>query len=229
LHEPNKEQIESIINLTQIKRLRISFLRTNDIEFIINFQNLEELVLEYVSGFSDLSPLKKLKKLKSLHFENLRKVSNFDGLRGIESLKYLYIDGTLDWKQPIDNFSFLEDILNLEVFAIGFIVTKTEYPAFLPVLKLNNLKKLKIGMATIETKEYAFLETALPNVKCCNFSDTTWTPTYQINEGFIEFIGKGRRSISQNNPNAQQKIEEFIKEYESYKLEAMEILENYRC
>ncbi|HCQ13954.1 MAG TPA: hypothetical protein DIU01_11935, partial [Flavobacterium sp.] len=46
LHEPNKEQIESIINLTQIKRLRISFLRTNDIEFIINFQNLEELVLE---------------------------------------------------------------------------------------------------------------------------------------------------------------------------------------
>lgn len=227
LHEPNKEQIESIRNLTQIKRLRISFLRTNNIEFIINFQNLEELVLEYVSGFSDLSPLKNLKKLKSLHFENLKKVSNFDGLRGIESLKYLYIDGTLDWNQPIENFSFLEDIPNLEVFAIGFIVNKTEYPAFLPILNLNNLKKLKIGMATIDTKEYAFLEIALPNVKCCNFSNTAWTPTYQINEGFIEFIGKGRRRLSQNNTNAQEKIEEFIKEYESYKVEALQILENY--
>lgn len=229
LHEPNKEQIESIRNLKQIKRLRISFLRTNDIEFIGNLQNLEELVLEYVSGFSDLSPLKNLKKLKSLHFENLRKVSNFDGLRGIESLKYLYIDGTLDWNQPIENFLFLEGILNLEVLALGFIENKTEYPAFLPVFKLKKLKKIKIGMATVATKEYAFLETALPNVKCCNFSDTTWTPTYQINEGFIEFIGKGRRRMSQNNPIAQEKIGEFIKEYESYKLEALDVLRNYCC
>ncbi|WDF46533.1 leucine-rich repeat domain-containing protein [Chryseobacterium sp. KACC 21268] len=227
LDEPNKEQVESLNNLTNIKRLRISFLRITDIEFISNLTNLEELVLEYVSGFSDLSPLRKLTKLKSLHFENLRKVSNFDGLKGINNLKYLKIDGTLDWNQPIENFSFLEGLPNLEVLALGFIMNKSDYPAFLPALNLYNLKQIKIGMATFDTKEYAFLETAFPKVKCLNFGNTLWTPLYQINDESTEFIGKGKRKLNLGNPNYENKIAEFLDEYENYKMEAREILKNY--
>lgn len=227
LDSPNREQIETISKLTQIKRLRISFLRTNDIEFISNLTNLEELVMEYVSGFTDLSPLKKIKKLKSLHLENLRKVINFDGLRGVNSLRYLQIDGTLDWNQPIESFCFLEELPNLEVFALGFITNKTPYPAFLSVLNLHKLKKIKIGMATLETIEYAFLETALPKVKCCNFGDNHLTPIYQINKGFTEFLGKGRRRISEKNANYESKISEFLEEYENYKEEAKQVLKNY--
>ncbi|WP_324026830.1 hypothetical protein QSV08_04105 [Maribacter sp. BPC-D8] len=106
--------------------------------------NLEELILEYVSGFSDLSPLKKLTKLKSLHFENLRKVKNFDGLSGIKSLRYLYINGTLDWKQPIENFEFLKGLPNLEVLALIWVINKTAYPAFEPIATLKKLKKINI-------------------------------------------------------------------------------------
>lgn len=227
LDEPNKEQVESLKKFRYIKRLRISFLKINDIEFISNLANLEELVLEYVSGFSDLSPLRKLTKLKSLHFENLRKVSNFDGLKGINNLKYLKIDGTLDWNQPIESFSFLEGLPNLEVLALGFIINKNDYPTFLPALKLYNLKQIKIGMATLETKEYAFLETALPKVKCLNFGNTLWTPTYQINDKSTEFIGKGKRSLSINSPNYEGKVSQFLEEYENYKIEAKKILETY--
>ena len=83
LHEPTKEQLQSISKLTALKRLRITHSRPKDIDFISSLVNIEELVLEYVSGFSDLSPLQSLKKLRSLHMENLRRVKEFDGLSGI--------------------------------------------------------------------------------------------------------------------------------------------------
>lgn len=158
LNDPSKEQILEIQKLGEIKRLRLSFFRAKDVEFIANLHNLEEVVFEYVSGFSDLSPFQKLKKLKSLHFENLRRVSNFDGLKGINSLRYLQIDGTLDWNQPIDNFDFLKGLENLEVLALGFIVNKTDYPALLPILKLKNFKRFKAGMGTLSTKNLHFLK-----------------------------------------------------------------------
>ena len=226
LHDPSKEQIQSIQKLVKIKRIRITFFRTNDIKFLADLINLEEVILEYVSGFSDLKPLQKLTKLKSLHLENLRRVTNFDGLKGIKNLRYLYIDGTLDWKQPIENFSFLEELPNLEIIAFGFIINKTEYPAFLPILKLKKLKKIRIGMATLDTKEYAFLQTALPDVMCGSFSDTTWTACYQINENYMEFIGKGAGNVKLNNPKAGEKIEAFKKQYEMDKKKAKEIIKN---
>lgn len=141
LHDPSKEQVQAIGKLTQLKRLRVTFFRAKDINFIGDLLNLEELVLEYVSGFSDLTPLLKLNKLRSLHLENLRRVTNFDGLSGLESLQYLYISGTVDWNQPIENFEFVKGLPNLEVFSLGFIINKTEYPALLPLLHLKKLKR----------------------------------------------------------------------------------------
>ena len=73
--------------------------------------------------------------------ENLRKVKEFDGLYGIESLRYLCIDGTLDWKQPISNFEFLKGLPNLEVLSFGQVINKSPFPALLPALALRKLKK----------------------------------------------------------------------------------------
>jgi hypothetical protein len=146
----------------------VTFFRAKDIEFVGNLYNLEEVILEYVSGFSDLSPLQKLTKLKFFHFENLRRVSNFDGLKGINSLRYLHIDGTLDWNQPIENFSFLVELPNIEVFSLRFVTSKTEFPTFLPVLNSKKLRKIKIGRSTFKTNEYAFLQVALPQVEGCS-------------------------------------------------------------
>jgi hypothetical protein len=227
LHEPNKEQVQAIRKLTKLKRLRVTFFRTADIKFLGDLINLEEIVLEYVSGFSDLMPLRELPNLKSLHLENLRRVSNFDGLKGINSLRYLYIDGTLDWKQPIENFTFLEGLPNLEIIAFGFVINKTKYPAFLPILKIKKLKKIRIGMATFDTKEYAFIETALPNVLCGSFGDIAWTPCYQINEEYMEFIGKGAGNVKLNNPKADEKIKAFKCKYEEYKNEAEQLIKSY--
>ncbi len=211
LHEPNKEQVQAIRKLTNLKRLRVTFFRTNDIEFIGDLNNLEELVLEYVSGFSDLSPLLKLDKLKSIHFENLRRVSNFDGLNGLNNLRYLCIDGTLDWNQPIENFEFLVGLPNLEVLSLGFITTQAEFPAMFPVVHLKNLKKIKIGRSTFKTNEYAFLQTALPNVEGCSW-DLYWD--YQNS---FDFLGKRAGSVKKNNPKAKERCADFKQTFEEMK------------
>lgn len=164
LHEPSKIQIEAISKLSKIKRLRITHARTKTIEFISNMENIEELVFEYVSGFSDLSPLKNLLKLKSLHLENLRKVTDFSGLKGINTLRYIRIDGTLDWKQPILDFEFLKELPNLEVLSLGEVINKTAYPALLSILTLKKLSKINIPDCMFDVKEYALLTVGLKNV-----------------------------------------------------------------
>jgi len=164
LHDPSKDQVQAIRYLTNIKRLRITFFRPSDIEFIGDMSGLEEIVLEYVSGFTDLSPLQRLQSLKSLHLENLRRVSNFDGLKGIKSLRYLSIDGTLDWDQPINNFDFLSGLPNLEVLSLGWIKNASPYPALVSLLTLKKLKRIKLISNKLPTKEFAFIEKALPNV-----------------------------------------------------------------
>lgn len=227
LHDPSKEQVQAIRKVTNLKRLRVTFFRAADIEFIGDLFNLEELILEYVSGFTDLTPLLKLTKLKSLLCENLRRVSNFDGLKGLKSLRYLQIDGTLDWSQPIDNFDFLEGIENLEVLALGFISNKSEYPALLPILKLKKLKKFMAGMSTLPTKEFAFIEVALPGIYCCNFSNERLEKYFINKEKWVYFLGKGTRSINVNEAKSKEKIKLFEKKYDEYKMEAEEIIKNY--
>ena len=217
LHEPTKEQIEYIGNLTSLKRLRITHARPKNIDFISNLINLEEVVLEYVSGFSDLSPLKNLKKLKSLHFENLRRVSNFSGLNGIESLKYIRIDGTFDWNQPIENFEFIKYLPNLEVLSLGGIINKTEYPVFLPLYKAEKLKKIIVRSNSFHTKEYAFLEIILPNV------EGSKKDLFYHYEGWIEFLGKRAGMFKESNPNILLKCAEFQNLYNLCIVEA----ENY--
>lgn len=171
LHEPSKEQLESISRLNAIKRLRITHARPKNIEFISSLVNVEELILEYVSGFSDLSPLQNLRSLKSLHLENLRKVRDFSGLKGIDSLRYLRIDGTFDWKQPIDSFEFLRGLPNLEVLSFGNVITKAKYPALISVASLNKLIKLRVANNIFTANEYALLTVALPHV-----NGAVWEP-----------------------------------------------------
>src|SRR5688572_28299794 len=122
LNDPTQEQLGAISELRSLKRLRVSYARPKSIAFIESMRGLKELVLEYVSGFSDLSPLRGLRRLRALHIENLRRVSNFGGLSGIDSLRYLAIYGTLDWKQPIEDFQFLRGLRGLEVLALWQII-----------------------------------------------------------------------------------------------------------
>lgn len=226
LHDPSKEQVQAIRRLSNIKRLRVTFFRATDIEFIGDLENLEELILEYVSGFSDLTPLRKLKKLKSVHFENLRRVNDFSGLTGIESLKYIYINGTFDWSQPVENFDFLSEIPNLEILAMGFgvKVVNSTYPIFKSIIKNKRIKKLRLGRAFCSLEDYAFVEVLLGQENITYADDTPVSLIYE-RDGQIDFLGKGMRSIS--SVNSKEKCEMVRLEYENLKTKAKQYLESY--
>ena len=179
LHQPTNEQLEAIVELRSVKRLRITHAHPKTIDFIRTMSAVEELVLEYVSAFADLSPLRGLKRLRSLHLENLRRVSDFDGLAGVESLQYLAVNGTLDWKQPIADFEFLRGLPRLEVFRLFQVITKQPYPALLPVLSLRNLKSIHVAWNYFSTEEYALLEEGLPGVEGASWGPyRPWTDAY---------------------------------------------------
>ncbi|MBK9163809.1 MAG: leucine-rich repeat domain-containing protein [Acidobacteria bacterium] len=226
LHEPSKDQIHAAEKLKNLKRLRITFCRTNDIEFIGNLPNLEEVVLEYVSGFSDLKPLSNLKRLKSVHLENLRKVTDFSGLAGSQGLRYLYINGTFDWNQPVENFDFLGELPNLEVLALGFgvKVVNPRYPIFKSLVKHTKIKKLRIGRAFCSLEDYAFVEVLLGKTNITYLDDRPVELFYE-NDARIEFLGKGMRSISVKN--SIEKCREITQEYERMRLRAEEYLSGY--
>lgn len=165
LHEPTTEQLAAIGALQSVKRLRITHARPQTLDFIRPMRGLEELVLEYVSGFSDLSPVGALPNLRALHMENLRRVSSFSGLAASASLKYLAIYGTTDWEQPIDDFEFLRGLSQLEVLALWQVKCRAPYPAMLAAIHLRRLKKLRIHRSYLSTEEYALLEEGLSGVE----------------------------------------------------------------
>ena len=252
LHEPSKEQLSALRDLPRIKRLRITHARPTDVEFLTSLVKTEELVLEYVSGFSDLSPLRYLRNLQSLHIENLRRVSDFNGLSGVHSLRYLHIDGTFDWKQPIESFEFMKGLPGLEVFSLGQVISKGKYPVLLPLLSLMNV---------FATEEYALLEVGLSGLRgaswdvCKSFASQMELPKNDIrgrlpvdtirtnhpevtvrHDGkrtiadpqteWYEFLGKGAGHIKRMSPKAEQKCQEHTRRFERMKEEARSVIKN---
>lgn len=163
LHEPSNDQILELSRLKSITRLRITHARVNDIKFIGEMHNLEEVVLEYVSGFSDLSPLRSVNSLRAFHSECLRAVKDFSGISGLSGLKYLGIFGTVDFKQPVESFEFMATLKGLEALHLFQVVNQKPFPALLPIARMQNLRRLNIPRDAFRVEEYALLEVALPN------------------------------------------------------------------
>ncbi|HSI10838.1 MAG TPA: hypothetical protein VK961_02285 [Chthoniobacter sp.] len=189
LHEPTPEQLLAVQALCSIKRLRITHARPHTIDFVSSMSGVEELVLEYVSGFSDLAPVANLKRLRALHIENLRRVSDFSGLSGATNLQYLSVNGTLDWQQPIDGFEFLLGLPKLEVLALWEVICRASYPAMLPALGLPKLQKLRVHGRYLATEEYALLEEGLSGVK-----GATWGPCRRRSDKLIEMPADDSRA-----------------------------------
>ena len=196
LHSPSAEQLAFVSQLWRLKRLRITHARPKDIGFISRLQNLEEVILEYVSGFDDLTPIGDLKNLKALHMENLRCVRDFSSITGAKSLKHLSIYGTLDWAQPVESFEFLSSLNDLEHISLHFLkAPKVEQP-LLSVAQLPNLQKLNIAMNVFPLEVFAWLEAKLPTVNGAQ------------RPAFVKFGGKDEE-FHQRDYRSRIPIEEF--------------------
>lgn len=196
LHSPSNEQIAFVSTLPGLKRLRITHARPKNLEFMARLQNLEEVILEYVSGFSDLSPLSDLPRLRALHIENVRRVSDFSGLCNAPRLAYLSIDGTLDWTQPVEDFDFLGSLGGLEYLRL-MKVRSPKTPQPLSSLDgLKNLSKIIIGISTLSLEVFAWLEAKIPHVEGA------------VRPPFVKFGGEDRE-IDSRDHRFRMPIEQF--------------------
>lgn len=165
LHECSKEQLLALERIGPLKKLRITHARPKSLDLLESQQTLEELILEYVSGFDNLNAIGSLPQLTSLHLENLRRVRDFSPLSRSKTLKYLSIDGTFDWKQPIESLSFLSNLDSLEYLRLQGVRVFSDSPVFQGIDKLKNLKKVNIYMSAFPLKDFAYLEAVIPNVE----------------------------------------------------------------
>lgn len=165
LDNPSPEQLEFVSQLWRLKRLRISHARPKTLDMLSRLDQLEELVLEYVSRFSDLSPVGGLKNLRSLYIENLRGVRDFSGLAGAKKLLWFSVSGTVDWRQPISDFNFLAGLERLEILRIGVVRSLAETPALLSLETLKHLQMVRVYPAAFPLEEFAMLEATIPHVK----------------------------------------------------------------
>lgn len=222
LHEPSAQQISQITKcdkFSRLKRLRISFARVKDIEFIANFSELNELVLEYVSGFSDLSPLASLPNLTALHFENLRRVSDFSPLGRCKNLRYFCINGTLDWSQPIDNLEFVRDMRDLEALWLSLVRCDADFPVFASFLDAKNLKRIRIHPGSFSAQDFAFLAVALAYVQ-----GSQMPLEVVFDDGHVSFLGKKSGYTHLSHKTSDVKRAEFAHKFERYKAEAASLL-----
>lgn len=196
LHSPSNEQIAFVSNLWRIKRLRITHARPKNLEFMARLQNLEEVILEYVSGFNDLSPLSELSRLRALHIENVRRVSDFSGLSNSQNLAYLSIDGTLDWAQPVEEFNFLGSLGSLEYLRLMNVRSPKTLQPLTCLAELKNLSKIMIGMSTFPLEVFAWLEAKIPHVEGA------------VRPPFVKFGGEDR-AIDPRDHRFRLPIEEF--------------------
>lgn len=219
LDHPTREQVESLIHLSKLKRLHIIKVQLKNIEFLKELRELEELKMVYISGFSDLSPIRNLSKLKSLHIQNFRRISDFSAISSLKNLQYLAINGTFDIRQPVESFDFLSGLENLEYFSVWLINCKSTFPLFLPALKLKNLKHVMLSRNEFSLEDYVFWEIHFPNVKGTKVELAKKLDSSDN----LYFLGKGDGYVNTNSKNAQQKIDTYIKRYEEIKEELNDI------
>lgn len=197
LHEPSKEQMQCLEHLTGLARLRITHARPTSLDFLCGLRNLRELVLEYVSGVEHIDPIGSLPQLAALNLENLRRVKNFSGILPGASIKYLSIDGTLDWSQPIQDLAFVGSLSSLEFLRLAKVRVLASPPALAGLTQLGKLRNLKIAMNALPIEDFAFAEAVCPDI------DGAVRPAYVINE-------EKRRILSDRDYRASMPEPEFL-------------------
>jgi hypothetical protein len=136
-----------------LKKLKLEYHKKN-IESLSELENLEELFLYQVpvSNVNFLSNLKKLLSLKVI----LGKYSDFSGIKGIDSLRYL----ELYQLRNLTDIEFISELSGLQYVFLGNLPKVDRLPDF---SKLNKLRRIYLDNLK-SLKDFNMLKTA-PNLE----------------------------------------------------------------
>ncbi len=152
---PTKANIDLSIlrRFKNLKKLRLEYHKKN-IDAISELENLEELTL-YAIPITDVNFLSNLKKLLSLEVI-LGKISDFSGIKGIGSLRYL----GLYQLRNLTDIGFISELSGLQYVFLGNLPKVDRLPDF---GKLNKLRRIYLDNLK-SLRDFSILQTA-PNLE----------------------------------------------------------------
>ncbi len=134
-----KKGLNNVFFLSNLRKLTFRGVKLENLDFITDLRNLEELNLLFGS-YKSLESLSNLKNLKSIEFSRVRQIPNFDFLNSIESLEKIEFEGMAKMEE-IPNLSKLTNLKRIHINN-NLRLSKIEN-----IKKIPNLKLLQLSFA----------------------------------------------------------------------------------
>lgn len=134
-----KKGLENVKYLKKIKQLTFRGVKMDDLEFLSDLNNLEELNLLFGS-YKSLNSVAKLKQLKSIEFSRVRQIPNFDFLNSLENLESIEFEG-MSKMEKMPNLSKLTRLKKIH------INNNLRLQDIKSIEKITNLKLIQLSFA----------------------------------------------------------------------------------
>jgi len=108
-----KKGLDNIRYLQKLKTLTFRGVKMDNLDFLSELNNLEELNLLFGS-YKNLEAIAKLKQLKSIEFSRVRQIPNFDFLKSLENLEKIEFEG-MSKMEEIPNLSELRKLKSIHI------------------------------------------------------------------------------------------------------------------
>lgn len=108
-----KKGLDNVKHLKKLNRLTFRGVKLEDLDFLADLNNLEELRLLFGS-YKNLDSVSNLKQLKSIEFSRVRQIPNFDFLNSLENLEIIEFEGMSKMEQ-IPNLSRLKKLKKIQI------------------------------------------------------------------------------------------------------------------
>ncbi|TPG39947.1 leucine-rich repeat domain-containing protein [Flavobacterium pectinovorum] len=134
-----KKGLNNIKSLTKLKKLTFRGVKLENLQFITDLKNLEDLKLLFGS-YKDLDALSNLKKLKSIEFSRVRQIPDFNFLNSLENLEKIEFEGMAKMEE-------IPDMSKLTKLKKIIINNNLQLNDIQNISKIPNLKLLHLTFA----------------------------------------------------------------------------------
>lgn len=134
-----KKGLENVKYLKKLKVLTFRGVKMDDLDFLSELNNLEELNLLFGS-YKNLESITKLKQLKSIEFSRVRQIPNFEFLNSLENLEKIEFEG-MSKMEEIPNLSKLTKLKSVHIH------NNLRLQDIKSIGEIQNLKLLQLSFA----------------------------------------------------------------------------------
>ncbi len=136
----NQELFDSACKLKKLKGLHIKWSGIKKLDKISSLKDLKYLYIGTSGSIENIKPLKSLEELEAIHLEAFGKITDFSVLSNLANLKFLEIEGSMEKKQKVDSFTWVNKLDKLIFFSAAAVNLSKKDSNF--IFNLKNLKTL---------------------------------------------------------------------------------------